>query len=370
MLNLKQKGTSIIEVLAAIPIGLVVVFTLSTAMRGFVTDIQSFKSKNESTITQNVLRDVMATSKVCSDHLRANTRTYDMGLAQDGKLNLSFSLDDGGSVLETGSDLPKYNIHINSLIYQLLPDGANYMDDPLLPGNNLQYGTVVVETSKISTGPMIRNAPQTVSGLVLSVDSQNKISRCFLIDDSYNLCAAVGGHLYNDGTRDYCYAANPCGDKLMTGFDASGNPICVDIKGLVGQRCPSNQFLVSDGNGNSACTPLPGSTPQTAGNNPGTPPPPSSPCDAPGSIPSAAHGAISTVPPTALSGSGETGAIGCFYTDYGPIAIATIDPKTNRLIFSPGPAADPAFPFSSFTMTTSGGSTTISHPTGASMRYP
>jgi len=359
-----KKGATLMEMMVIIPLSLLLVFGLSVALQDLSKNFQIFKSKNETLIVQDLLRDVIRTSALCSSSLRSNTRTFDAVAATAGTMNLSFSVD-GGTVIETGASLVSQNLRINSLTYKVLPDGINFMDDLSEAGNRLQYGFLMAEIAKISQGQQARSQQQTLTGLVLSVNAANQITRCFLVDDSVDACGLIGGHPYNDGTHNYCYSAVYCPPpKLLKGADASGAPICVDLGSFVGTQCPSGQFLATNSAGVAVCTP-PGST--VAG---GVPPVPSGgsggpvTCDQMAINPDTTAGAAMSVLGTISTGTG------CFYNEKGVIAFVYFDPTTKNFSIGAGPASGPDYPLSSFTVTNVLGGGSVSHPSGASISYP
>lgn len=342
-----QRGSTLMEMMVVIPLALLLVFGMSVALQELFEKFQGFKAKSESLMAQDFLRSSFMTPATCSSHLQNSTREYNPSLAGAGKLPLAFSLGDGDDVAQTGAILTKYGLRVDSLTYRVLPEGVNYMLDPLIGGNTLQYGLAVIETSKISNGVEVKNAPQILSGLVLSVDPSRKISRCFILDDTYDLCGAVGGHLYATGGKTYCYAGSPCINQLLSGFDGLGNAICKGLDTLVAESCPADQFLVSNGAGGANCSPIGGPPPPIPPTDPTAvvipPPPPGSPvsCLSSSSFPGAGPNINIESPPV--------GGTGCFYTELGVHVIVTR--KAGGIWeITPGPVPHPLYPFSKFTV--------------------
>jgi len=375
MILQNRKGATLMELMVAIPLGLFLVYGMSVALQDLFKNFYTLRAKNESLIAQDFLRDAMVTPASCTSHLQNSTRDYHPNLASQGKLQLAFSLDNTDDIVKSGSTLTKQNLYINSLTYRVLPEGVDYMADPLFPGNMLQYGMAVIEASKINTGHEIRNAPQILSGLVLSVDPNRKISRCFILDNSYDLCGAVGGSQYTEvtpaGAKPRCTIVASCPPgKIPMGVDGNGNAICLDVAQAVAQACPTkNTYLATDGTGKPYCRPLggtpdPGGSVPVASTDPVPPPPPvppANPCAASGAIPGGPTGTGMSLVGPAL------GNFGCFFSELG-VHVIVRRGADNTWTMEPGPVPHPLYPFSAFKLgKTPDGSMGVTAPNGSFM---
>lgn len=259
--------------LITVVIGIAVVGVLAMIIAGISSSMFKY-SANVNAVSNargimNILTGVISYPTLCKGSLQASTSTYnDAQAATDDGMPLAFAASggagggSGGSNLYAdGRDFPYYGIRIQTLRFKKI--GAP-VPDPAISGNQLYSGTLSIQMNKIGDpgsylgGNTMKE--KVISNMVLSVDpSTNNIANCYAISGARQACIDMGG-AYDPVDTPHCKLPYPCGNgtgKVFMGYDSSsGAPNCFTAAELIGQVCPANTYLVSDGDGKATCKPL------------------------------------------------------------------------------------------------------------------
>lgn len=322
-----QKGQSLVSLLTAIPVVVLVSLSVATMVHATYNEVYRFRVRNEANSLQQALRTTLDSRAACASSL-TGTDVFDSAAATSANgMDMNYRLEDG-SVVGSNVVLPKFGIRVNSLKFKAFSNGGlDFASDPRLPGNQLQYGELVIRTEDLNPDSRVVHREQSLGGVVLSVATDGNISRCFLLDQGFDLCTQSGG---TEDASGHCTlpALCPIG-SLFTGFDGSMNPICVTPATLLATSCPAGMLLVSNGAGNASCQLAPTPTPAATATPVPTPtvPPTVTPTvtPAPSPTPTVTPSASPTVTPTVT-----------------PVVTPTVTPTvTPSPTASPSPTATP-----------------------------
>lgn len=261
---LNERGQSLVSVLTAIPVVVITSTLIGTVVYATYQESSRFKARSEINQVQQELRLILDSKDECAAHLDDSARTYDAAAAQSVQgMDVAFKLNDGSSVIRSNQVLVRYGVFVNSLKYRAYSSGGgNFLEDPRIPGNQLQYGEMILNSQVMTAAnaPVMRVRDVSLGSVVISVAPDGNISRCFLIDQAYDLCAAAGGE---PDPIVRCRFKNRCAMGMFyAGDDASGNAKCITPEQALTSSCPAGMVLTSNGAGDATCQwPYPTPTP-------------------------------------------------------------------------------------------------------------
>lgn len=281
-----ERGEGLVSVLAAVPAVVFASLLVGTMVHATYNEVNRFRVRGESGSLQQELRLTLDTGTSCAESLTGanHFNTHDATSAEG--MDMTYRLSDG-SIAATDTVLEKYGLKVNSLKFKAFTNGGlNFAEDPRVSGNMLQYGELVINTSDLSKG--IARRDQSLGGVVLSVASNGNISRCFLLDKGFEMCAESGGTLDADNK---CIFPSPCPiGQMNSGWDGSGHATCVTPAALLANSCPAGMVLVSNGAGGASCQVVTAASP--------SPTPSPSPSPSPSASPTVSPTASPTVTPS------------------------------------------------------------------------
>lgn len=270
-----QQGQSLVSVITAIPVVVVVSLAVGTMVHATYNEVYRFRVRSEANTLQQDLRTTLDSRASCASSLAGASQFNSTAATSAEGMDITYNLPDG-TVVGSNVILPKYGIRVNSLKFKAFTSGGmDFANDPRIPGNQLQYGELMIRTEDLNSDSKIAYRDQSLGGVVLSVDADGGISRCFLLDQGFDMCTESGGTPDASGN---CVLPSLCPlGKLYSGLDGSGNPICVAPATLIANSCPAGMLLVSNGGGSASCkvapTPTPVPTPTPAPSPSPTPTP-------------------------------------------------------------------------------------------------
>lgn len=209
----------------------------------------------------NILTGVIAYPNLCKASLQPSTLTYIPTEADsDDGMKLAFLGGNVLGVLSDGTTLPAYGLRINLLRFRTLGPPS---PDTATPGNQLYSGSLFITMTKVGDpngylgGSDMKK--KIIGTMVLSVNpSTNAITSCYAISGAKQACTDMGG-TYTPGGSPQCKLPYPCGSgsgKVFMGYQTDGSPNCYTAAQLIGQTCPANTYLVSNGDGTARCQSL------------------------------------------------------------------------------------------------------------------
>lgn len=287
-----RRGETLTSILVTIPMVIIISTLAGTVVYATYKEVTKLKARQNGDYLHQELREVLDSRQTCAASLDDSSRIYDNHAASSAQgMDLAFVLNQGATLVKSNVDIPKHGVHVNSLKFRTYNTGGiNFSEDPRIPGNSLQYGELIINTQPLSPESEIKKRDQAIGGVVLSTKPDGTISRCFLLDQGFDLCIEAGGSYAANGScmlPAFC----PLG-RAYTGNDNLNNPICVLPGDVLANSCPAGMVLVSDGAGEANCqapdatptpTPTPAATPTVTPS--ASPVPPSSPTPVPTATP-------------------------------------------------------------------------------------
>lgn len=281
-----QHGQTLTSMIVAIPMVVIISLLAGSVVFGTYKEVSKIKTRKDANYVQQELREVLDSRAACASSLDDSSRIYKNTAASSHQgMDMAYMLSDGTSVIRKNEVLLKYGIRVNSLKYKVYNSGGtNFSEDPRIPGNMLQYGELIINTEPLAADSELKSHDQSIGGVVLSTTPAGNISRCFLLDQGFDLCLEAGG-TYDASGNCRLPAACPVG-QAFSGNDNLGNPICVPPEVILANACPAGMVLISDGAGEAHCQfPLPAPTPKATPGPTPTPSPTAAPSPASTSTP-------------------------------------------------------------------------------------
>lgn len=251
-----NSGFSLVMALIAVAILVAISLAIAALMNSITAQTRHMNSVAGSRALVSTLQGFMSYPTLCTANLDASTRTFYLSQATsaDG-LPLSFQLGSTTEKVEAGRELRNYDVVTQYLSFH--SSATPIAADPMIAGNQLYSGFLVLKLLKRGEGAVAGGNTMHEIGvgtLILSVTPANYISRCYALADARQACEEAGG-VYNDLTTPRCKLSYPCEgvpDSIFMGYDA-GVPRCKTAAQIVGESCPSGQYLVSNGGGGATC---------------------------------------------------------------------------------------------------------------------